>query len=573
MKAYAIKDYKRLHGSALEEKQKWFPLWDDIIRYINMRISTLQSETRSGEFIHSEIFDSTAPESCEKGANVMAGMLWQGGDSIKLEKVDDLKETTEIKSYFEKASKKLAEVFNDKEANFLEIYRNYLYDQLSLGNSGVGVFKGGLREPLITFKKYGVDTVTIKVDYRGKVTMLWHQREVTIEQMVQEFGEENVSKEIRDSFNNNKLTEKVKVTQVVHENFNRKIGSNDNRNMLYTSVHYEEKSCKKLKHSGYHEMPIEFNRYFVLGEETYGRSPGGMALPDTLEVNHLEEYITVAVEKKLDPTIVVTDDGVLGGGTVDTSAGGMVVANIKGRAVGAQQPIYPLFTVGNIEEAQAKVERKRESIKTKFNIDRLLDFATDVQMTLGEAQIREKIRGQSLITILSTQMKVLNRLTERTVGVLFRENELGYLSDSEEAQEAIELGLEEVLIIPDEVAKLILSGKEFYKIKHNTPAQQLLKAPDAQGVMETWDFVLKTQNQEMAIWLDPKKSLDVVREAAGGPASIIRSSEQVEAIMEEMKKAAQKEEELRNAQAAGGAAKDMAGAAKEAGQVEGAMGA
>lgn len=562
----SVVEYKKIRKEAETERQQFFYIWEMIGRYVNQRKTGFNSESPRGDFLSAEIFDTTAPDSCQKASAAIAGMLWQGGESVNLKSPLGLKENEATKKYYEAISKVIALSFNDSEANFNELYLSYMYDQLSFGTSGLGAYRGDEGEPFITFKGYGVDSCALIEDYRGKVKMIFHERMRTVEQIVEEFGVENVSSNLREAYNDGDKTKKEKIVQVVHKNLRRVPGKKGNKNMPFTSMHYEEKSAKIIRSSGYEESPIEFHRYFKRDNETYARSPSTQALPDILEINHNKEMRIVAIEKKLDPPLGIVDDSVAGGGFIDTSAGSVTVVNMKGRAGSTQNPIFPLYSVGDIREADKSIEELKDNIKGHYNMDRLLDFSTSVQQTLGEAQMREKIRAQGLSSILGGQIKFLNRVIERVVSIHFREGKLGFFSDSEEVRAAQELGLEDVLIIPDEIAKLILNGEDFYEIEHITSAMQLVKAKEADGVIQLWDFAERTKDPQIKLILDPVASMKVMQEASGAPAKIMRSKEEYNKILEQMAQAAQQQQEMQAAQEAANVAKTATEAAGNVGE-------
>jgi len=110
------------------------------------------------------------------------------------------------------------------------------------------------------------------------------------------------------------------------------------------------------------------------------------ALPDIREANVLREAVIVATEKNLDPPLGILSDGMLGGSVLDTSAGSLNVFNASGN-IGNNNPIFPLFTVGSLQDAIARLETISNSIAQHFHIDKLIDFNNDTQMTYTAWQV------------------------------------------------------------------------------------------------------------------------------------------------------------------------------------------
>jgi len=233
----------------------------------------------------------------------------------------------------------------------------------------------------------------------------------------------------------------------------------------------------------------------------------------------------MAIEKNLDPPLGVIDDGSLGGGEIDTSARGITVFNVSGRA-GEKNPVFPLFTVGEIKQTINLIEALDNSITDHFMLDRLLDFNNETEMTLGEANLRNKLRNSTLGSVFFRQIKeVFTPLIKRTFNISFDKGELGVIRDSPEHKALQEQGKSNIIIIPEEVAKRMLAGEDVYRIKFFTPAMRIMQAEEAEGIIRTWEFAgtLASFGVTSALDnLDEDESVNRMADIQGAPSQIKR---------------------------------------------------
>jgi len=288
----------------------------------------------------------------------------------------------------------LTDIMDNPEGGLATTIIEYLQDALVFGTAGIEVFPDD--DTIVAYRPWGVQQMSIDEGRKGEVDTICLELMWDYQRQVSEYGLDNVAPKVRKAFLEGNVDEKGKIIILIEPRIHRAGDpKGGNRAMAWSSVHVDESNKHLLKESGFDEVPIKVSRFWKIIKETYGRSPGMDALPDVLEVNTIWESVTIAIEKNLEPPLGVIDDGSLGGGEVDTSAGGITVFNISGRAA-EKNPIFPLFTVGEIKQTVQLIETLDGSISDHFFLDRLLDFNNESQMTLGEANIRTKLRNSTL---------------------------------------------------------------------------------------------------------------------------------------------------------------------------------
>lgn len=301
--------------------------------------------------------------------------------------------------------------------------------------------------------------------------------------------------------------------------------------MPIASIHIEICSRKIIKESGFEEMPVFVGRFIKVLGEKYGRSPAMVAMPDILEANATREAISIATEKQLDPPLAVYDDGSLGAGTIETSAGAINVFSVSGR-INNGKPIEPLYTVGELQSSYNHIETLKESINNHFYLDRLLDFNNETRMTFGEAQLRNALRGQSLGTFYARQeMEVITPLIKRTFNILLKRGLFGVLQNSIEELELLKRGIRPIYI-PEEIAQRILSGLDVYDLDFISPAKRTMQSEELQGTIETANFAVGVAAAvpEILDNIDTDEMLRRIAKLSGADEDMLKDMQTVQSI-------------------------------------------
>lgn len=520
------------HNELKAEKTLWNTHYQILGEYIRIRKQNFTSQVSPGAFLVDEIFDSTGPLSNVKAAAAFMGSMWpNGAKSMRIVKPNGIKDSQEIKKYFEEVTTRLSDAMDSPKAGLVTALDEYGQDQMCFGTCGIAVMDEDDLDHPLSYTSWDVKSMCIDEDKKNFIDTVYNEKERTVKQVVDEYGFKNCSKKTQEAWTARKYSDKVKTLHVIEPRIGYNPKKKGNKNMPYASVHIEIDAKHILKESGYMEMPVVVARFSKVPEEKYGRSPAMLALPDILELNAVRESRMLATEKNLDPALAVYDDGSLGGGEIDTSAGAINVISVSGRVTN-QKPIEPIYTVGEMQSAKEHIMELKDTVTQQFYLDRLLDLNNEQRMTLGEAQIRNKLRGDSLSAIFSRQeLEFFTPLIERSFNVMFRKGLLGVQSGSPEEAQALLAG-EEPLIIPDAILKRIEAGREAYQIQYMSPAKRMMQAEEVQGIMTTWEFAgnLAPVAPQLLDNLDADRTIRRLSELTGAPAEIVRDTQSVKVI-------------------------------------------
>ncbi len=496
------KDVLAKHRSLKDIKNPWLDHFQLIGEYVYNRKQNFTEANQAGEFLTRDIFDNTAGKNLQIMASALVGALWKNGaQSIEIVPARGIDDGQITKEYFEFFTQTVTGTMDAPRSGFTTSLEEYMLDEGSFGTSGIAVFESDnprtMRETPIIYKGWDVKTMSIAEGEDGFIDTVYNEREMTIAQAVMKFGFNKLSERSKDLFLKGKgHTSKINILHAIEPRIDRDPTKFGNKNMPISSMVVEVGAEKMILESGFEEMPVIVARFIKLLGEVYGRSPAMSGLPDAIELNAIWESLTIAIEKMVDPPLGILDDGQLGS-IIDTSAGALNVFNTSGRLQN-RDPIFPLFTVGELKSVEALLEKLTESLANHFFIDRLLDLNNETRMTLGEAQIRNELRGAALGSIFSRQIaELFIPVIQRTIHILFKKKLLGVMPDSKEEHELLMKGIQPD-IIPESVSRALAQGREVYEIKFITPAARAMKAEQVQGILATTNYAIQSMS------LDPQ---------------------------------------------------------------------
>ena len=526
------------------EKAVWVPLYDLISEFVtdtrrHFTNTVPPNKNGPGATISQNQFDQTAGKAADLLAAAMVGALWpNGARSVRLRPPQELAlkqlENEEVKEYYEKATRIFVTHMDAAESGFHTALDEYFLDQAAFGTSGIGVFEDeDDDETPVYYQAIDATTSDIAENPRGNIDTIYRYLWYTPEQLVELYGESAVSKKTLEAYRQDKL-DPIRVLHAVEPRRGHRADAKTNKEFAYASYHIEMDSEHLLRESGYREQPIYMGRFRKAINEKYGRSPAMRALSDIMELNMTRETSIIVKEQLTDPALVVLSEGGHGP-DIDKSPGAVTVLNISGR-LGTlnQRPIDRLFPVGDPSWADQRIQELQESISQHFSIDRLLDLNNESRMTLGEANIRNQLRQESLGTIYARQtIEIFTPVVKRTFNILFERGYLGVIRGTDEDL-ALQAAGRTPFYIPDAVAKLAVDGEDMYDIEFISPAARIMQASELNGITQTLEVAggLGGLNPDSLDNVDFDELMRRVIMYTGAPEEILNSVQAVKAIRE-----------------------------------------
>ena len=543
-----LKRLEKQRNDLKSKRSNWNNQWQIVGKYISQVKQNFEEKHAAGDFLNDEVYDSTGTFAAKNSASALVGIIFPSvaSKSVAIDPPKDMDDITEEERYWyeEIVTKRLTAAMDDPRSNLALSVDEYMLDQAIFGTSGIGVFWNSDK---LLYRPFGVSEMMIDEGKDGNIDTVFIDYQWTVERVVEKYGIDNVSSGLAEKYRSGATGDLIDVVCCITPR-NKDSKKPTNLDMPFMSVHYEPSTKHVLKESGFEEFPVLVTRFRKLMNEKYGRSMGMDAIPDIREINALREAVIVATEKIIDPPLGLMGQDMLGGNVVDTSSGALNVFDSQSN-MGNNPPIFPINTVGDISTALARIEELKSSIAQHFNIDRLLDFNNQTQMTATETVQRSNIRNNSLSSMINRQTSTFTKLVERSVNLMMRNDSFGYIEGTPEFIAATAFG-EDVDVIPDRIAQRMLNGDDVYHVRFTTPADRILSAEELEGMYQ----LVQLNQQLMQTHPDAQSYLDISEvhknalRLTGAPSDIVKSDEAVIEEQEQQAQQMQQQQQLDQAQ-------------------------
>jgi hypothetical protein len=520
------------------QKQPWLPLLESLAKIFLTRKKDFTSPLTPGEFLQDDIYSNDGQFGAFLLASVLLSMMWPDAErTFVIEPVRRLKGVAGVEEYFRFVTEEVQSAMSQPRAGLPSVLMEYFLEKVVFGTAGMGAFEGPKNDPSlpVVFESWDLKGMLISENAQGFVDTIYWKRTRTVRQIVEEYGRNKIDKvhpQVLELFKQQKLEDKIEVLYILEPKEAVEGAAPESlAAMSCRSVHVDLKHNFVMRESGYHELPVFVSRFFKTTGEVWGRSPAMTAEPAAANLNALSEGVIVATEKQLDPPLGLLDDGRLGGGVVDTSAGAFNVFNASGRITG-EKPIFPLFTVGEMQSAKDLKEQLKEEVTQAFFLDRLLDLNNSQQMTAYETSVRNRLRGEALGSIFSRdEGETFTPLIGRVFNILYRSGRLGVVTTGIGAKIrklwAKITGAKEV-IVPQAVIDAIAAGLDVYEIHYISPAKRFMQSEKLQGIFTAADALAALEAVMPGICdnINPDRTAANIFKYAGAPTDCLNTEDE-----------------------------------------------
>lgn len=508
-------------------------VYELIARYVLNRQSGFGSDLSLGEFfVHGDVYDDTAIRALNIMVSSLTGALWKGCKrTVRLKRPRKIRETQAVKEYYSEINQRLAYHMDHPKAGFDIAYQEFMTECGGYGTGAIGVFRTeGKKDNLVEYQTWPLKSLCIVEDASGNVVKVFCEFDFNAFQLRGAYGDVAANIDaVKAKLEARDYDTKFRVLWVIQPRNVYDVTVQNNLQMPYESIHVLKDPKAELKVSGFTEMPVKVSRFYKVRGEEYGRCPAMQALSSIVSANAIQEIIETNAEKRSNAAKYFLDDGTFGGGIVDRSPGSVTVIDVSSR-VNSAAPFGDIDAGGDVNELYKVKETLVNQIMSHFFVDRLLDLNNQTRMTLGEAQIRNEMRSESLGALYNRQIQEgLTPTIVRTVSILFDEGELGVIEGSQKHRALVALG-KEPLIIPPEIVEALSKGDDFYEIEYISPAARVLRSEELRGIMNTWQFAAaySAVEPELMLKLKKERSLELINELGGGSEDILYSREEFE---------------------------------------------
>jgi hypothetical protein len=264
------------------------------------------------------------------------------------------------------------------------------------------------------FGEYFVDSLS-----RFESVILYREFVLTIAQIEDQFGYENMSPGLQKQFDNGgaSLTREYVVMCAIEPNLEPYGGIP--KMFKFREVYWEAGSSRDniLRKCGYHDFPAVVPRWDLTGNDPYGRSPAMDALGGVKQLQQETKRKAQAIDKMVNPPM--TADVQMKNQPASLLPGGITYVNGLSRDRPGFTTVYTVMPP--IAEMKQDIQEVQERIKRIF-FNNLFTDISDLQTvrTAEEIIARKEEKLLMLPTIKRIDNEALARAIERTWGIMLR---------------------------------------------------------------------------------------------------------------------------------------------------------
>jgi hypothetical protein len=408
-------------GQLYSERASWMAHWKEISDSLLPRSGRFFVEDRNkGGKRHNNIYDSTGTKSLRiLAAGMMAGMTSPARPWFRLTTSDpQLDESAAVKAWLADVTRLMQMVFS-KSNTYRALHS--MYEELGAFGTGSSIVLADF-DSVIHHYPLTTGEFALAADHRGQVNTLFREFQVTVGQMVREFGRSNCSHTVQGLFDRGNLETWVTITHGIEPRADREPGKRDDRNMAWKSVYFEHggNEDQLLRESGFKEFPALCPRWATSGGDIYGNSPAMEALGDIKQLQHEQLRKAQGIDYKTKPPLQAPSS--MKSRDVDTLPGGVSFVD----SASATGGIRTAFDVNiDLSHLLADIQDVRERIKGSFYADLFLMLAnnTNTNMTATEVAERHEEKLLMLGPVLERlHNEILDPLIEMTFSRMIEAN-------------------------------------------------------------------------------------------------------------------------------------------------------
>lgn len=430
-------------GQLKNERESWMSHWKEISDYLLPRSGRFFVDDRNrGDKRHNNIYDSTGTRALRVlAAGMMAGMTSPARPWFRLTTSDpQLDESAAVKAWLADVTRLMQMVFA-KSNTYRALHS--MYEELGAFGTASTIV---LADYTSVIHHYPLTTgeFAMAADHRGQVNTLFREFQMTVAQVVREFGRSNCSPTVQTLFDRGALEQWVTVMQAIEPRVDRDLTKRDDRNMAWKSIYFEQGGNEDqiLRESGFKEFPALCPRWAVSGGDIYGNSPAMETLGDIKQLQHEQLRKAQGIDYKTKPPLQAPTS--LKSRDVDTLPGGISFVD----AAAPNGGIRSAFEVNiDLSHLLNDIQDVRERIKGGFYADLFLMLAngTNPQMTATEVAERHEEKLLMLGPVLERMHnEILDPLIEMTFS---RMVEAGIVPPPPDELQGMELNVEFVSML------------------------------------------------------------------------------------------------------------------------------
>jgi len=399
-------------GQLKSERASWYAHWQEITSYLLPRNGRYFRQDRDrGYRRHNNIYDNTGTRALRTlGAGMMAGATSPARQWFRLSTPDpELSAYQPVKMWLDDVAKRMQLVFQ-KSNTYRSLHM--MYEELGAFGTAAAIvlpdFNNIIHHYPLTCGEYCISS-----DAQGRICTLYREFEMTVSQMVKEFGYDNCSTSVQNMYDTGTLDAWVPVIHAIEPRMDRDITKRDNKNMPFGSWYFEVggEDGVFLRESGFTYFPALVPRWATAGGDIYGNGPGMEALGDVKQLQHEQLRKAQAIDYQTKPPLQVPTS--MKNRDVETLPGG--ISYVDGASIG----IKTAFEVNlNLQYLLNDIQDVRERVRSSFYADLFLMLASAPYTRMTATEVAER-HEEKLLMLGPVLERVHNELLDPLVEITF----------------------------------------------------------------------------------------------------------------------------------------------------------
>lgn len=419
------------------EFSSWMSQGMEISRYLLPRSGRFfTSDRNNGTRRYNNILDNTATRALRiLGAGLMGGATSPARPWFRLATPDEeLNDSTPVKLWLAQSTKIMLDVF--QRSNTYRALHN-VYEELGAFGTACCLvlqdYEDVIRLYPMTYGEY-----RFAQSKRKEVNTMARRYDMTVAQLVEEFGYANCSTSVQSNYDAGTLGAWITVIHVIEPRSDRDPLKKDAQNMAWKSVYMEEggDSAKFLRISGFKKFRVLAPRWMVSGGDIYGTGPGAESLGDNKQLQHEQLRKGECIDYKTRPP--TQSPSSMKNREIDRLPGGNTFLDMSGPTGG----IKTLFEVNlDLEHLLEDIRDVRQRINAAFYTDLFLMLAQENRSGITATEVAE-LHEEKLLMLGPVLERLHNELLNPLVTLTFEEClEAGILPEPPEELQGIKLNI------------------------------------------------------------------------------------------------------------------------------------
>lgn len=404
------------------ERNSWWVHWREIADYIlprRYKWLVTPNEASRGSPLNSRIIDSTGTIALRTlSSGMMSGITSPTRPWFKLrvEETDQDDQSNPTNLWLAEVEKRMGRVF--AESNFYPSIAQ-LYQDLGAFGSGCMLIYEDFEDVIRCYNPCAGEYYFANSS-KNRVDTVYREFVMTVRQLCDEFGEENLTESTRQMYRNGKadLEKEIKVAHALEPNMEPRGGLS--KRFKYREVYWEvgRSGNRILRLKGFVEAAAMTPRWDLVGNDAYGRSPAMDALGDVKQLQQETKRKAQAIDKLVNPPLLA--DIQLRNQPASTLPGGVTfVTNLANN-----HGMKPVYTVQPpVQELMMDIQQIQERIRQVFFNDLFMMFQ-NLQAEPRSAAAVDARREEKLVMLGPVlerfENEALDIAIDRTFGIMYR---------------------------------------------------------------------------------------------------------------------------------------------------------